>query len=193
MCGEHLIIALSCRLCKGSSPHVRGAPVYRVVKFGKRGIIPACAGSTHLYLRAMSAHRDHPRMCGEHGQGEVIVVPVRGSSPHVRGAHPVSVCDQSCPGIIPACAGSTRGSSGSASCFWDHPRMCGEHHASGYESVRQLGSSPHVRGAHRELTDGLEVAGIIPACAGSTDGLKPAGSNCRDHPRMCGEHRCSSS
>ena len=35
---------------------------------------------------------------------------------------------------------------------------------------------------------GVHRAGIIPACAGSTDTLYAVNSDFRDHPRMCGEH-----
>mgnify|MGYP006890180212 FL=1 len=47
MCGEHLVIAGLRPSRSGSSPHVRGA-LLNAEKYGlARGIIPACAGSTH--------------------------------------------------------------------------------------------------------------------------------------------------
>ena len=136
----------------------------------RHGIIPACAGSTTY-------------------NGEECSV-VEGSSPHARGAlywylwwltsmgdHPRmrgehgaedSSSDQH-QGIIPACAGSTNDKTP--------------------EDFRDLGSSPHARGArcppwplagcrwdhprmrgeHYDVVDlRLGVDGIIPACAGST-------------------------
>ena len=134
------------------------------------GIIPACAGSTVLLSRLIAASpgssphargararfgvggqqlRDHPRMRGEHKAK---------SGWRIR-----------MEGIIPACAGSTRtgrtfvlmslGSSPHArgarmvpstrkGFWWDHPRMRGEH--------------------AREAAGERRGAGIIPACAGST-------------------------
>ena len=149
MCGEHQNLLV----------HVSTRP----------GIIPACAGSTAVLYNAAaetlgsSPHvrgalssgrrpstpaRDHPRMCGEHRQGPLHLLPALG--------------------IIPACAGSTRerfkaendrkGSSPhvrgaleavgpDAELIGDHPRMCGEHPAVTASEVPAGGSSPHVRGA----------------------------------------------
>ena len=70
----------------------------------------------------------------------------------------------------------------------DHPRMCGEHEMPMRQNLLHRGSSPHVRGALKQDVARLRTAGIIPACAGSTQiGLEviPCGG---DHPRMCGEH-----
>ena len=66
--------------------------------------------------------------------------------------------------------------------------MRGEHNWFDRVHIRGQGSSPHARGAHN-----LDIAlpaqvGIIPACAGSTDGLNRVLRNRRDHPRMRGEH-----
>ena len=56
---------------------------------------------------------------------------------------------------------------------------------------RQVGSSPHTRGAPPQLLDGGRQFGIIPAYAGST--LGGAGRVCEigDHPRIRGEHASS--
>ena len=115
------------------------------------GIIPACAGSTPVKVSIISS--------------------VWGSSPHVRGA-PARPWGQ----------GEARG---------DHPRMCGEHTPCTASCRHYAGSSPHVRGApgayrtctgktrdhprmcgeHRVIDKtGVVPMGIIPACAGSTNG-----------------------
>ena len=91
-------------------------------------------------------------------------------------------------GIIPACAGSTRGTSSSPCATRDHPRMCGEHLAMYCSSVSSLGSSPHVRGAHIGTNVEYGPYGIIPACAGSTCRRSVRWTGPWDHPRMCGEH-----
>ena len=50
MRGEHAL-RMAARLAKrGSSPHARGARQCRSLKRGVLGIIPACAGSTHLHM-----------------------------------------------------------------------------------------------------------------------------------------------
>ena len=151
---------------------------------------------------------DHPRMCGEHKSMAFCVGTLRGSSPHVRGAHVRTLIVPACGGIIPACTGSTTTSSRTRTGRWDHPRMCGEHFDEWIDDMSATGSSPHVRGAPcclvrttpswgssphvrgapvvHGLLDGL--GGIIPACAGSTTPPAQDRHATRDHPRMCGEH-----
>ena len=66
MCGEHRL-RLAVRIVEwGSSPHVRGALGQSGETVHRRGIIPACAGSTDRYNAYKTAIGDHPRMCGEH-------------------------------------------------------------------------------------------------------------------------------
>ena len=108
MCGEHSMGSCSRRGCWGSSPHVRGAPALPSTSSMVIGIIPACAGSTLETIRYQHAMWDHPRMCGEHWFGDLLRAVWAGSSPHVRGAHPVFIGVVYEHGIIPACAGSTR-------------------------------------------------------------------------------------
>ena len=67
--------------------------------------------------------------------------------------------------------------------------MCGEHAIAKAHAADLLGSSPHVRGAHRGHAMSTMTAGIIPACAGSTISVTFSRIDVRDHPRMCGEHR----
>ena len=127
-------------------------------------------------------------MCGEHDFVTGFNLLTSGSSPHVRGAQDLSGLGHGLQGIIPACAGSTP--SNHTCRLWrrDHPRMCGEHRWQRRWCRWQAGSSPHVRGARVGPACAVSVAGIIPACAGSTG---PRGTPQRhhgDHPRMCGEH-----
>ena len=147
MCGEHRSIVGIGVACQGSSPHVRGALNHSQDCKNRHGIIPACAGSTRCETLCMARHRDHPRMCGEHMRSRSRSSSSKGSSPHVRGAQRCGHTDISCTGIIPACAGSTVTQNIEPGIAWDHPRMCGEHgHGQPYEG-RDVGSSPHVRGA----------------------------------------------
>ena len=150
MCGEHSEQARRPLGVEGSSPHVRGAQGRQDRPGFRRGIIPACAGSTPACLHATCAIRDHPRMCGEHKTGNENVALTVGSSPHVRGAHQIRDVFADIHGIIPACAGSTQCKSSCARVHRDHPRMCGEHLIQGITQAIPQGSSPHVRGAHFE-------------------------------------------
>ena len=148
MCGEHLSrMSPGCGL-PGSSPHVRGARKRQCRGQRRRGIIPACAGSTGCAVCVNGCHR--------------------GSSPHVRGAPNRSHPRTPDVGIIPACAGSTIVAQLKKYAWRDHPRMCGEHRHFARHSLILVGSSPHVRGAPYDCLPSRVMIGIIPACAGST-------------------------
>ena len=127
-------------------------------------------------------------MCGEHRVGVSDLVPVEGSSPHVRGALSLEMAFIVSGGIIPACAGSTHRRGCLSRTSWDHPRMCGEHADKVDQQVVDTGSSPHVRGARNDPSRPRPERGIIPACAGSTEHGEPVWMHYGDHPRMCGEH-----
>ena len=116
------------------------------------------------------------------------MLPIKGSSPRLRGTRR-SACPERCrSGIIPALAGNT----GDWVLFHhvqgDHPRACGEHALADGAPTGSVGSSPRLRGTPPFLLDPLVMHGIIPALAGNTP------PNCRrrprwwDHPRACGEH-----
>ncbi len=132
-----------------------------------------------------------------------------GSSPHARGAqrrcHAIPVGT----GLIPACAGSTLSRRARTRLTAAHPRMRGEHPVKGVRITGLTGSSPHARGAQPGHRTRAMVAGLIPACAGSTTcsagptrtrcGSSPHARGARSthppgapspvaHPRMRGEH-----
>ena len=152
------------------------------------GIIPACAGSTSAWSTGTGMTRDHPRVRGEHRHVSASRSSPRGSSPRARGAHQRRHRRQPARGIIPACAGSTRGGSPATGSSRDHPRVRGEHGCShGWDSPPP-GSSPRARGAQVRGTRIGAVGGIIPACAGSTGAGDADWGGGGDHPRVRGEH-----
>ena len=127
-------------------------------------------------------------MCGEHILLPACEVDHPGSPPHVRGASAAKDVEPLTAGITPACAGSIvlprRRKSGRE----DHPRMCGEHSNNLISYTSSKGSPPHVRGAYWYNLITQLVDGITPACAGSICFLCRKLYQCKDHPRMCGEH-----
>ena len=54
------------------------------------------------------------------------------------------------------------------------------------------GSSPRVRGTHDGSVSLRRRTRFIPACAGNTRRWGIRSSGCSVHPRVCGEHDCSS-
>ena len=161
---------------EGSSPHTRGAPTDSRSPSGAGRIIPAYAGSTPACPSPSGAGRDHPRIRGEHGMRGAAAGAAAGSSPHTRGAHVGDAGMIAIVGIIPAYAGSTHlvlaplvagpgssphtrgapdGRNTTSSPTPDHPRIRGEHDASGIQGPFDAGSSPHTRGALRLQERGL--------------------------------------
>ena len=151
-------------------------------------IIPADAGSTLHNNILSSAPQDHPRGCGEHDLRDRERGSGRGSSPRMRGARSGIVNAVSSGRIIPADAGSTSPTTGTARLKRDHPRGCGEHVKLRVCDMCMMGSSPRMRGALILGPSRYRSARIIPADAGSTTCSCSAPIPPRDHPRGCGEH-----
>ena len=107
VCGEHAGRAGCSIRTVGSSPRVRGTPVYRCGYAEIRRFIPACAGNTPAASPASNALPVHPRVCGEHAGCSVRTVIRAGSSPRVRGTLCRSHGCASGRRFIPACAGNT--------------------------------------------------------------------------------------
>ena len=179
------------RKAAGSSPRARGAQLACRLPSCRVGIIPACAGSTMQGRPQGHTGGDHPRVRGEHRDPPPEVAGVGGSSPRARGAQEAHQPADPARGIIPACAGSTLVENTSQLRIGDHPRVRGEHSAPPCPRAGQQGSSPRARGAHGRALHPPAERGIIPACAGSTF-PRAAWTPCpRDHPRVRGEHPCS--
>ena len=152
------------------------------------GIIPAYAGSTSVPLMYVCPTQDHPRVCGEHQVVMRATLPLRGSSPRMRGAPRDGANPEADLRIIPAYAGSTTWLRGQSRPARDHPRVCGEHSVVMPEIWISAGSSPRMRGAPVQWKVRHSRRGIIPAYAGSTRvGLRLVDGR-GDHPRVCGEH-----
>ena len=172
---------------RGSSPHARGAVQRLHGSRGTGGIIPACAGSRSFGSVTIHRFRDHPRMRGEQVTACERTKCGTGSSPHARGAgHPYRP-ERGGGGIIPACAGSSRGLGPRGKAEGDHPRMRGEQPDRNTLALFSRGSSPHARGAAGRCRLHPLLHRIIPACAGSSEPIARPGDRCGDHPRMRGE------
>ena len=168
VCGEHRLDFAQFRRHWGITPAYAGNT--RQKRDGERasGITPAYdAGSTTAQTRTQNVRWDHPRVCGEHYDGEDVLIldegsprvcgehgvsggfhfNAIGSSPPMRGARFARVTSAKWLGIIPAYAGSTFSASTIVAELWDHPRVCGEHNRPHPRSTLITGSSPHMRGA----------------------------------------------
>ena len=86
---------------------MRGAHKQVTRTQGKRGIIPADAGSTRYADPREHPRWDHPRGCGEHPILLMLVAGLIESSPRMRGAPGCRPCLTMNYRIIPADAGNT--------------------------------------------------------------------------------------
>ena len=188
VCGEHVRNDRAIEARAGSSPRMRGTHADWLERCRILGIIPAYAGNTprptvrRTWCRIIPAYagntprttsrsgsaRDHPRVCGEHSSGPLVMV------------HAAR--------IIPAYAGNTAAPNTSGLRTGDHPRVCGEHSVGVFVVDGRVGSSPRMRGTQLCWFAHAPMAGIIPAYAGNTHQNGVRVRTCGDHPRVCGEH-----
>ena len=130
----------------GSSPLVRGQrPPANTASFTLR-IIPARAGPTVACTLMLPVCPDHPRSCGANWNRPEEAGNDFGSSPLVRGQHPIQPRRIANQRIIPARAGPTRTLRQTHRPHTDHPRSCGANACCRACSSAAFGSSPLVRG-----------------------------------------------
>ena len=130
---------------------------------------------------------DHPRVCGEQGDGAAAEAWGKGSPPRVRGTEEIEWQTQALTRITPACAGNRGLPLAQQHVQGDHPRVCGEQAPSLSVSSWVTGSPPRVRGTVVPADGSNSLSRITPACAGNR--IDVNGDYCpeKDHPRVCGE------
>ena len=154
------------QVLNGSSPLARGLPVTARCVRVDRGIIPARAGFTSLFLPVVRPPMDHPRSRGVYEKLPITTIAEWGSSPLARGLQSFSLPLASGRRIIPARAGFTRPTTRTPFGRGDHPRSRGVY------LVLRL--SP------------VDAERIIPARAGFTAGGACTAVTTWDHPRSRG-------
>ena len=124
-CGANCMPCCTSLLAVGSSPRMRGKPPMTVHGWNRTRIIPAHAGQTCRLCSAVSPRADHPRACGANVPFKFDVHLLFGSSPRMRGKHPVIAWRALMRRIIPAHAGQTAHVRIEPAREADHPRACG--------------------------------------------------------------------
>ena len=189
VCGENVWAPQAGDPDEGSSPRVRGKPHRLGPHARPRGLIPACAGKTAGTIVVTHPTGAHPRVCGEN-RGERFADCRRdGSSPRVRGKRHRGLRRRLPCGLIPACAGKTSRPPRPPPSRPAHPRVCGENIQGFIDGIKNMGSSPRVRGKHRAARTRGPPRRLIPACAGKTTAGRRATASPGAHPRVCGENR----
>ena len=85
-----------------------------------------------IYLFLTIFHGDHPRLCGEKLEPQVLRQFEGGSPPPMRGKAYSDIADVGANGITPAYAGKSDAFSNPFYRYRDHPRLCGEKFAAHY-------------------------------------------------------------
>ena len=166
MCGEKEMPLPGATRDPGSPPRVRGKGPAAMSRTAWAGITPACAGKSELHGLERFLRKDHPRVCGEKCTSDECTLHRRGSPPRVRGKVTLARSAPIQYGITPACAGKSCTSLTCSSCYWDHPRVCGEKNAYQREFLHEKGSPPRVRGKETMTPFKTMRVRITPACAG---------------------------
>ncbi len=111
-----------------------------------------------------------------------------GSSPPARGPRGLARLAAPVVRLIPACAGTTGQHPTGRRLPGAHPRLRGDHRLAYRRLAPRRGSSPPARGPRKGCRPVRRLAGLIPACAGTTRSLSPAPPVTRAHPRLRGDH-----
>ena len=138
--------ALVCRSLEGSSPLARGLLGSKTAYKSCSRIIPARAGFTGVTVAVVRFVWDHPRSRGVYALVCRSLEFSIGSSPLARGLLRSPDSSYPCPGIIPARAGFTCGSSIQRLTCGDHPRSRGVYAVPNGVIDWDKGSSPLARG-----------------------------------------------
>ena len=146
LCGEKHRRRARRNFLQGSPPPMRGKEPVVLLTLRHGGITPAYAGKRWQFALLPFGMRDHPRLCGEKSQSKSADQSRLGSPPPMRGKVPRSWGSTGMRRITPAYAGKRTVSPFSFTCFWDHPRLCGEKAFSGRIRKAVYGSPPPMRG-----------------------------------------------
>ena len=131
---------------EGSPPRARGRLTARKLDEIRRGLTPACAGTTTAQLVAAGVPRAHPRVRGDDRRRPGLQALGQGSPPRARGRRGDRAGPGRRPGLTPACAGTTSSPGSPSSSPRAHPRVRGDDTAGSARRNRQRGSPPRARG-----------------------------------------------
>ena len=144
------------------------------------GSIPACAGKPCSRRSACIARRVHPRVCGE-------ALTARGESPSAFDERRILAACVAPPSNTGRILGRRALSPRRLARLGATPDF---HDGLLTFRVREMlskGPSPRVRGSRKSRPASARCSGSIPACAGKPSPPPRIQTDCRVHPRVCGE------
>ena len=176
------------RVDRGSPPRARGHPPATNHTPRRRGLTPACAGTSSPTTSAIIGGRAHPRVRGDIDWPAVIAASLMGSPPRARGHLDPQVGDRVQCGLTPACAGTSWSASPAAGETRAHPRVRGDIRTVSDGSSAGWGSPPRARG-HRAAGPVRGAAqGLTPACAGTSRCVMVANTHASGSPPRARGH-----
>ena len=188
VCGENKGVAVLGKGMKGSSPRVRGKLIGCAGVRVDDGLIPACAGKTVNIPHCICEEPAHPRACGENREIEFFGWYEQGSSPRMRGKPVDDFQLDRAGGLIPAHAGKTNVLVLQLSNRGAHPRACGENDHEIEDAIREMGSSPRMRGKRFDAHSSAGIGGAHPRACGENMSSRPYIGSCGgSSPRMQGK------
>ncbi len=185
--GDDAFIAESSTMVLGRSPRGRGRPPPRTPSPPPSGKIPARAGTTASVIGGLFGTAEDPRAGGDDARRSAGSAGHKGRSPRGRGRLRGIRGIRGTRGKIPARAGTTSPSPGSASWLSEDPRAGGDDSARPSPNRQPRGRSPRGRGRLREPRGSHRPPGKIPARAGTTSDRKPIPRRRREDPRAGGD------
>ena len=158
------------------------------------GVYPRACGGTQQNVVVGRRHTStvYPRACGGTSvrASDVIVRPLKGLSPRLRGNRLGLCVLGSVAWSIPAPAGEPFGSTASPATPTVYPRACGGTRLSTSLPMLGLGLSPRLRGNQFFQPFPGDSIRSIPAPAGEPVPLSPSSRAGRVYPRACGGTNC---
>ena len=171
----------------GAHPRVRGdVCVSSLSGQRRRGLTPACAGTSAPGLSGRCRARAHPRVRGDVLSDAGSPGLRQGSPPRARGRHERQI-GQCPPGLTPACAGTSEAIEFDLLTHGAHPRVRGDVQAGPSRGVADEGSPPRARGRRRMIPTPQSITGLTPACAGTSRTWTSTRPRPRAHPRVRGD------
>ena len=172
---------------RGSPPRARGRLSCGCIVDPGGGLTPACAGTTGCDPARGGKLWAHPRVRGDDGEFNPSLLAYEGSPPRARGRRDDGVAAHAESRLTPACAGTTWRRRSVRLRAWAHPRVRGDDVGSGCRRYRGPGSPPRARGRRLSPLSLCLLAGLTPACAGTTDGGGVLAPAVWAHPRVRGD------
>ena len=171
LCGEKCLRTFTVLGLQGSPPPMRGKVTHRAEHHTAKRITPAYAGKSAIQVNGFEKTQDPPRLCGE--KNSFILI------------HPLSL------GSPPPMRGKVTEHTSSVTSCGDRPRLCGEKPRWIRFHLGYLGSPPPMRGKADRTRNKEGRNRITPAYAGKRFVCNFRLCNFWDHPRLCGEKKCS--